>query len=67
MAFTEAQVFARKVKVALFDETSQQLLEDALVEWLGNRDEERLLFVSFEADPGATPASYRCNVLYMEG
>ncbi len=58
-------LFARNVRVALFEETTMELLEDAIQDWLDARTEERLVFVSFESE--ATPTSYRCSILYTEG
>lgn len=64
-AVFQEQVFARNVKVALFEETSLALLEDALQEWLDARDQEALLAVSFESEQAVS--SFRCHVLYTEG
>ena len=55
---------ARNLRVALFEESTQDDLEVALQEWLSSAEAEEadVLGVSFDADP--MDDSYRANVLY---
>jgi len=58
---------ARGVKLELFEQGTQEALQDELELWLESRTEEVLIGISFEASSiDGTNDSYRAQVLYTE-
>lgn len=57
---------ARDLKLELFEQATQEELQDELQEWLSSRAEEIIVGVSFDASTDDATPSYRAQVFYTE-
>jgi hypothetical protein len=58
-----ARMQARDLKVELFEQATQEELQDELQAWLSGRTEEAIVGISFESGESG---AYRAQVLYTE-